>query len=46
MTAGTGVNSMTLSIRLLREGRTIDDALREDQELEEMEAEAGRLFVG
>ena len=38
--------SITLSLRLLREGRTVDNALREDHELEEQEAEIGRLFVG
>jgi len=38
--------SITLSLRLLRDGRTIDNALRADHELEEQEAEIGRLFVG
>src|ERR1700732_2983870 len=38
--------SMSLSVRLLRNGRTIDDSLRDDHELEEQPSEAGRLFVG
>lgn len=38
--------SMSLSVRLLRQGRTIDNALREGHELEERRSEAGRLFVG
>lgn len=38
--------SMSLSVRLLRSGRTIDDALRDDHELEERPSEVGRLFVG
>jgi uncharacterized protein (TIGR04141 family) len=37
---------MSLSLRLLREGRTIQDALRADHELTEATADAGRLFVG
>ena len=37
---------MSLSVRLLRIGRTIDDLLRDDHELEERPSEAGRLFVG
>jgi uncharacterized protein (TIGR04141 family) len=38
--------SMSLSVRLLRDGRTIDDSLRVDHELEERPSEVGRLFVG
>ena len=38
--------SMTLSVRLMREGRTIQIALRDDHDLQEAEAELGRLFVG
>jgi uncharacterized protein (TIGR04141 family) len=38
--------SMSLSVRLLRIGRTIDDSLRDNHELEERPSEAGRLFVG
>jgi uncharacterized protein (TIGR04141 family) len=41
-----GNKSMSLSIRLLRVGRTIDESLREDHELDEHPSEAGRLFVG
>ena len=37
---------MSLSVRLLRGGRTIDDSLRDDHELEERPSEVGRLFVG
>jgi len=37
---------MTLAIRLLREGRTIQNALRDDHELTQTDAEAGRLFIG
>lgn len=37
---------MTLSLRLLREAWTADDALREDHGLEDIECEKGRLFVG
>jgi len=38
--------SISLSIRLLREGRTIGDALREDHELEESPSNSGRLYLG
>src|SRR5580698_7356492 len=38
--------SMSLSVRLLRGGRTIDDSLRDGHELEERPSEPGRLFVG
>jgi uncharacterized protein (TIGR04141 family) len=38
--------SMSLSLRLLREGLTVEQALRDDHELEEQPAEPGRLFVG
>ena len=38
--------SMSLSLRLLREGLTVEQALRNDHELEEQPAEPGRLFVG
>ena len=37
---------MSLSVRLLREGRTIDDALRKDHDLQEHPSNSGRLFVG
>jgi uncharacterized protein (TIGR04141 family) len=37
---------MSLSVRLLRGGRTINDSLRDDHELEERPSEVGRLFVG
>jgi hypothetical protein len=37
---------MTLAVRLLREGRTIDSAFRDDHTLEETTAETGRLFTG
>jgi uncharacterized protein (TIGR04141 family) len=38
--------SMSLSLRLLREGLTVEQALRDDHELEKQPAEPGRLFVG
>ena len=38
--------SMNLSIRLLREGRSIDGALRKEHELEEYPSNSGRLYVG
>lgn len=38
--------SMSLSVRLLRSGRTVDDSLRDDHELDERSSDAGRLFVG
>jgi uncharacterized protein (TIGR04141 family) len=38
--------SMSLSLRLLREGLTVEQALRDDHELGEQSAEPGRLFVG
>lgn len=37
---------MSLSVRLLRQGRSIDNAFRGDHELQERRSEAGRLFVG
>jgi uncharacterized protein (TIGR04141 family) len=37
---------MSLSVRLLRSGRTIDDSFRADHDLEERPSETGRLFVG
>ncbi|MEY9538067.1 uncharacterized protein (TIGR04141 family) [Bradyrhizobium diazoefficiens] len=40
------IKSMSLSLRLLREGLTVEQALRDDHELEEQSAEPGRLFVG
>lgn len=38
--------SVSLSVRLLRSGRTIENSLRDGHELEEQPSEAGRLFVG
>lgn len=40
-----GKASMTLSIRLLRIDRTVDQAFRPDHGLEEKEADGARLFV-
>lgn len=40
------LKSMSLALRLLRQGWTIDDALRQDHELEEVPSDAGRLFIG
>jgi len=41
-----GKKTMTLSIRLLREGWKVDDALREEHELDEVDAKNSRLFIG
>ena len=46
MTNPTETKSMSLSLRLLREGLTVDQALRGDHELEEQASDRGRLFVG
>jgi uncharacterized protein (TIGR04141 family) len=46
MSTASEIRSMTLSLRLLREGRTIEDALRDDSGFEEARIEGGRLFVG
>lgn len=46
MAGADGNKSMSLSLRLLREGRTVDEALREDHELEEKPSDTGRLFLG
>jgi hypothetical protein len=46
MSGADDLKSMSLSIRLVREGRTVEDSLREDHELAELEAEGGRLFIG
>src|SRR5688572_26989134 len=47
MTSPTApIKSMTLSVRLLRQNRKVENALREDHELEEVETATGRLFVG
>ncbi|MCC8957830.1 TIGR04141 family sporadically distributed protein [Bradyrhizobium sp. Pear77] len=42
---GTASKSMSLSVRLLREGRSIDESLRDGHGLEERPSETGRLFV-
>ena len=38
--------TMTLSLRLLREGYSVEDALREDHSLVEEDSDKGRLFTG
>jgi hypothetical protein len=38
--------AMSLSVRLLRQNRSVETALRKDQELTEVDAENGRLFIG
>jgi hypothetical protein len=43
MSADGTAKSLSLSVRLMRVGRTVDDALREDHELAEEPAEQGRL---
>lgn len=39
------LSSMTLSMRLLREGKTVDDAVRESRSLNEVPTRSGRLFT-
>jgi uncharacterized protein (TIGR04141 family) len=46
MSAAVPTRPMSLSVRLLREGRTVQNAMRDDHDLQESEAELGRLFVG
>lgn len=46
MSGAEATKSMTLSVRLLRQNRAVENALREDHELNEVDAEVGRLFVG
>lgn len=46
MNDGAAARPMSLSVRLLREGRAIENALRDDHALEEARAESGRLFIG
>lgn len=46
MAGADGTKSMSLSVRLLRPGQAVDEALRADHELEERASDAGRLFVG
>lgn len=45
-TTAPPIKSMKLSVRLLRQNRTIDTALRDNHELDEVESDVGRLFVG
>jgi hypothetical protein len=40
-----GKTAMTLSLRLLRQGKTVEEAVRTDHGLEEVEADGARLFV-
>lgn len=42
---GSALKSMALSVRLLRETRTVENSLRHDHEFEEIDAANGRLFV-
>jgi uncharacterized protein (TIGR04141 family) len=46
MSGTEATKSMTLSVRLLRQHRAVENALRDDHELNEVAAEVGRLFVG
>lgn len=39
-------STITLSLRLLKDGHTVEDALRDDHNLDEYDALQGRLFVG
>jgi uncharacterized protein (TIGR04141 family) len=41
-----GKKSMTITMRLLREGRTVESAFRDESELREIDAKDGRLFIG
>lgn len=41
-----GKKSMTLTMRLLREGRTVESAFRDESEVREIDARDGRLYVG
>jgi hypothetical protein len=43
MSGAEATKSMTLSVRLLRQNRAVENALREDHELNEVDAEVGRL---
>jgi uncharacterized protein (TIGR04141 family) len=38
--------AVTLSLRLLREGRTVETSLTSEHDLDEVPCEAGRLFIG
>jgi uncharacterized protein (TIGR04141 family) len=40
------LKSMSLSVRLVREGRSVEESLRDEHGLREIEAEGGRLFIG
>lgn len=46
MSAAEGMKSMSLSVRLLRQESIVEDALRDDHQLEEKAAKLGRLFIG
>jgi uncharacterized protein (TIGR04141 family) len=46
MSDPTQPKSIALSVRLLREGYSVDDSLRRDCQLEEIAADGGRLFIG
>lgn len=40
------LKSMSLSLRLLKQGRAVEDAFRDESEMDEIDAEIGRLFTG
>ena len=40
------LKSMSLSLRLLKLGRTVDEAFRDESDMAEIDAEIGRLFTG
>ena len=46
MKASDGKKMMSLSIRLLRDGWTVEGSLRPDHELREIDARTGRIFIG
>ncbi|MNR96985.1 hypothetical protein D3C72_281480 [compost metagenome] len=43
---GDDPTTMTLSVRLLRNDKTVDDAVRDTSEIGEVPAKSGRLFTG
>ena len=45
MSGAASIKSMSLSIRLLRQGRAVENALREDHELTEVEAVMAAGFL-
>ena len=44
--SGDEPTTMTLSVRLLRDDKSVDDAVRDTSEIKEVPAKSGRLFTG